>query len=264
MNVEKLFETLWNEYILLAPDALKIKKLFQDTQESNIINDHIALRTINNDICNIDILASAFTKLGYVKKDYYYFNNKKLLAYHFEHENKSYPKVFISALDIGKFEKHIAGILLGCIKKIPKDILNSNTLSSSGRHWNINYKTYELLYSKSEYAAWFYVFGFTANHFTISINHLENFDNIKDVNNFVKDKSYSLNTSGGEVKGSSSLLLEQSSTIAQSIEVKFEDGIYEIPSCFYEFAKRYKNKDGNLYSGFIEKSADLIFQSTNK
>ncbi len=37
----------------------------------------------------------------------------------------------------------------------------------------------------------------------------------------------------------------------------------EIPSCFYEFAKRYPQADGELYTGFVAASADKIFESTN-
>lgn len=31
----------------------------------------------------------------------------------------------------------------------------------------------------------------------------------------------------------------------------------------YEFARRYPDEKGNIYSGFIAKSADKIFESTN-
>lgn len=46
-------------------------------------------------------------------------------------------------------------------------------------------------------------------------------------------------------------------------EVNFSDGKKQIPSCYYEFAKRYKDSDGKLYQGFVAKSADKIFESTN-
>ena len=71
-----------------------------------------------------------------------------------------------------------------------------------------------------------------------------------------------MNTSGGEVKGSKEVCLEQSSTLANTIEVEFKDGKLNIPACYYEFAKRYALKDGNLYKGFVAASADKIFEST--
>jgi hypothetical protein len=48
------------------------------------------------------------------------------------------------------------------------------------------------------------------------------------------------------------------------IQLKIVEGLKEIPACYYEFAKRYPDADGKLYSGFIAKSADKIFESTDK
>ncbi|MGL4896671.1 MAG: DUF1338 domain-containing protein, partial [Shewanella sp.] len=59
------------------------------------------------------------------------------------------------------------------------------------------------------------------------------------------------------------VLLEQSSTMADTIAVEFSDGVLEIPSCFYEFALRYPKANGELYTGFVAASADKIFESTN-
>jgi hypothetical protein len=72
-----------------------------------------------------------------------------------------------------------------------------------------------------------------------------------------------LNSSGGEVKGTPEELLEQSSTKAGILPIDFVEGTFEIPSCYYEFAFRYPDTDGKLYSGFIAKSADKIFESTD-
>ena len=47
------------------------------------------------------------------------------------------------------------------------------------------------------------------------------------------------------------------------IKMDFTEGSYEIPGCYYEFARRYPDEKGNIYSGFIAKSADKIFESTN-
>ena len=65
------------------------------------------------------------------------------------------------------------------------------------------------------------------------------------------------------IKGSPEVLLEQSSTMADKVVVNFTDGDVEIPSCFYEFARRYPMDNGQLYTGFVAASADKIFESTN-
>ena len=69
-----------------------------------------------------------------------------------------------------------------------------------------------------------------------------------------------VNSSGGEVKGSPALGLEQSSTLAYKTEIQFEDltRAKKIPACYYEFVKRY-----NSFNGFIVDSADKIFESTD-
>jgi hypothetical protein len=119
------------------------------------------------------------------------------------------------------------------------------------------------LRDESEYAAWFYVFGFRANHFTVSINALKTYNNISSVNELLKKNGFLLNDSGGEIKGTKADLLQQSSTLADKVTVKFVEGSFEVPCCYYEFAQRYPDANGKLYNGFVAKSADKIFESTN-
>ncbi|GAM56151.1 hypothetical protein JCM19231_5246 [Vibrio ishigakensis] len=59
------------------------------------------------------------------------------------------------------------------------------------------------------------------------------------------------------------MLLEQSSTMADKVDVAFSDAVHSIPGGFYEFAKRYQDNQGELYHGFVAASADKIFESTN-
>ena len=72
-----------------------------------------------------------------------------------------------------------------------------------------------------------------------------------------------MNDAGGEIKGTPAELLEQSSIKSEMVPVDFKEGTHEIPGCYYEFARRYPDSDGKIYSGFIAKSADKIFESTN-
>ncbi len=102
-----------------------------------------------------------------------------------------------------------------------------------------------------------------ANHFTVSVNHLKKLDTLEKVNEFLKDNGFSLTSSGAEIKDSYDELLLQSSTLAELISVSFRDGVMQIPACYYEFAKRFKDKNGRLYNGFIAKSVDKTFESTD-
>jgi len=133
----------------------------------------------------------------------------------------------------------------------------------SGTHWQISSHGYEQLLVESEYAAWVAAFGFRANHFTVNVNELTDFESLQQVNETLKQSGFRLNAVGGEIKGSADVFLEQSSTMADHMPVRFSDMEKVIPSCFYEFAKRYEIAPNQLYSGFVAASADKIFESTN-
>jgi hypothetical protein len=142
--------------------------------------------------------------------------------------------------------------------------MDADGLIFSGRLWQKpSFEVYNKLKEESEYAAWVYVFGFCANHFTVSVNHLKKHDSLEKVNSLLKDNGFLINDSGGEIKGTSQELLEQSSIKAGIINMDFTEGSFDIPGCYYEFARRYPDTNGQLYSGFIAKSADKIFESTN-
>ena len=259
-----IFTKLWQQYTSQNPRALSIYQGFLD-QGENIVNDHIAIRTVSDNRVNIDVLSKPFFELGYEAKGNYNFENKKLTAKHFELADPIAPKVFISQLRLDDFSEKLQTILHECISKIPEHILLAEDLVCSGNHWQpLSYAVYQNLLEESEYAAWFYAFGFCANHFTVNINQLKNYSDVTDVNQYLKNTGFELNSSGGEVKGTPADLLEQSSTMAEPIDLDFVEGTQTIPSCYYEFAKRYPDANGNLFQGFVAGSADKIFESTDR
>ncbi|MFA8450783.1 MAG: DUF1338 domain-containing protein [Bacteroidales bacterium] len=264
MKTSDIFEKLWSQYKRKNPAVAEIHELFMQEGET-IINDHIAFRTYDDKRINIDVIAKAFIDIGYEYKADYHFEQKHLYAKHFEHKtDKDAPKIFISELICSKFSDSLQKSVKALVDKIPKEMFTSPKLIWSGPLWNEPwFATYEKLRSESEYAAWLYVYGFCANHFTININHLNKYNTVEKVNSFLKEKGYTLNDSGGEIKGSPKELLEQSSIKSAIIPVKFKEGIYNIPGCYYEFARRYTDSNGDLYTGFIAKSADKIFESTD-
>ncbi len=264
MTYKNIFEKLWISYTEQNPSAGAIHKLFTSAGEV-IKNDHIAFRTINDPRINITVLSKIFLKNGYVEKGEYIFKEKHLFAKHFEHTtDQDAPRVFISELILQDFSEFLQTTLNKSINAGPAEIYSSEDLIFSGSIFpKPSLDVYNKLRDESEYAAWLYVFGFRANHFTININALKKYDSIEKVNEFIKANGFPLNTSGGEIKGTKEELLRQSSTLADRVKIGFQEGEYEIPACYYEFAQRYKDKDGKLYSGFIAKSADKIFESTN-
>lgn len=264
MDLTYIFDHLWMDYITQNPSALNIYNLFIDEGEK-VVNDHIAFRTLDFPGINIDVLAKPFIERGYSPMGEYVFSDKHLIAKHYELPGDSLqPRVFISQLILSDCSPFIQKTFREAFEKTDRNKLSTDELIFSGTLFSaLSYDVYNLLREESEYAAWYYVFGFRANHFTVSINSLKKYNNILKVNELLKKNGFSLNSSGGEIKGTTSDLLQQSSTMADVVTIKFIEGSYEIPSCYYEFAQRYPDSNGNLYSGFIAKSADKIFESTN-
>lgn len=260
-KVTALFDKIWQQYLTVTPSANKIHQLLGNGND--VINDHVAYRTFNIEKINLEKLAKHLLVLGYTECGQYDFSAKKLTAKHFEHSNNTMPKVFISELRVEEFSPEIQQIIRKLVDQLPDDVSEQADFLYSGRPWQINSTDYNTLLEQSEYAAWLAAWGYRANHFTVSINHLDGFDCIIDVNNTLKKAGYALNVTGGEIKGDESVKLEQSSTLADKAMVEFSDITLEIPSCFYEFAKRYPLANGELYTGFVAASADKIFESTN-
>lgn len=263
-KAQKLFDKLWQDYISQNPEAKRVYDLLI-TEGETVLNDHIAIRTYDDPRISIDVLAKPFIEAGYEYKDHYVFEQKKLVAKHFEYKPfREAPRIFISALQTQEFSPLLQETVRGLIDRIPETEFDSPDLVSSGNVWGTPvYDTYLKLKEESEYAAWLYIYGFRANHFTVSVNALKKYNDIYQLNQFLKDKGFELNDSGGEVKGRPEEMLEQSSTKAGKLDVQFVKGIYKLPSCYYEFAKRYPDNTGRLYGGFIAKSADKIFESTD-
>ena len=264
MRSDEIFNRLWIDYTMQNPSVQKIYDLFSNEGEK-VINDHIALRTYDDSRINIDVLSKVFIEVGYEEKASYVFEDKHLLAKHFESKfDDDAPRVFISQLTTTDFSEYLQKTIKQIVDQISEDQLISADLIFSGNIWGTpSYDIYLRLKEESEYAAWVYVYGFRANHFTVSINALKKLNSIEKVNQFLKNNDFLMNSSGGEIKGTKEDLLQQSSIMANHIDVNFIEGMKSIPGCYYEFAQRYKDASGKLYSGFIAKSANKIFESTN-
>lgn len=264
MTNELFFEELWKQYAHKTPSADKVKSLLEEEGET-IVNDHIAIRTFDDLRTNIEVIAKPFIAMGYVEKGEYHFKAKKLYAKHYEHVTATNaPKIFISQLLIKEFSASLQKTIKAILDTVSEEVFKQEKLILQGRVWDTpSYKIYEALQSESEYAAWMYVNGFCSNHFTIDVNKLSKFKNLKDINEFLKNNGFAMNSSGGEIKGTPGQFLEQSSILADVIEVEFIEGIKAITSCYYEFAYRYAQENGKLFTGFIANSADKIFESTD-
>jgi len=263
-KAQKIFDKLWLDYTTRNPEVKRIYDLFVSEGE-RVLNDHIAFRTFNDPRVNIEVFSKPFVEAGYTYRGEYTFDEKHLYARHFEHKTfADAPRVFISELITQDFSILLQETVRRIIDQIPPRLLSPNELIFAGNPWEMpSFEEYNQLRNESEYAAWVYIHGYRANHFTINVNALRKYDSLQKVNQLLKNNGFLMNDSAGEIKGTPAELLEQSSTKSGIIQVQFKEGEFPVPSCYYEFAKRYPDKDGRLYSGFIAKSADKIFESTD-
>jgi hypothetical protein len=261
-TIDELFDALWADYVALAPAALRIHALLGDRGEV-VRNDHVALRTYALPGIGLDALARPFEAVGYAPRESYRFDDKKLRARYWQHADPLRPKVFISELCVAELAPGSQQIIDRLAMQLPAGFGARDDLPWAGRPWRVRSAEYESLLIASEYAAWVAAFGFRVNHFTVDVNALTTFPDLASLNAFLLEHGFTLNTSGGAIKGTRADRLEQSSTRAEQILVDFAGDKLAIPSCYYEFAKRYALPDGSLFHGFVPASADKIFESTD-
>ncbi len=258
-----LLNRLWTDFSAINPQAKAIHSLLEERGEI-VINDHIAFRTFSDPRVGIDVIARPFVEAGYTAKEKYQFKQKKLDARHYEHPDPDLPKVFISELRIKECSEFLQRCVLSMIDRISEEKFSDPEFCAIGRPWEISFADADLLANESEYAGWMAAFGFRANHFTVLVNSLKTIGSLEELNTLIKQAGFPLNAEGGEIKGTASDFLEQSSTLAPPVAVSFSDGEFQVPGCYYEFARRYPLPDGKLFSGFVTSSADKIFQSTDR
>ena len=286
--IDTVLDGLMRRYMERVPDVQRVLDVM--TAEgiikapSDIENDHIAFRSLGISHLGIASLEKIFLALGYTKKDYYHFPEKKLDAYWYAPPAERYPRIFLSQLrvqDLSGKAQEIIGRYTKDIAADPVDALDLSDGSALDKFlhsslWPLpTLEDYEMLSSESEYAAWVIYNRYYLNHFTISVHNLpEGYNTIAQFNDFLEAHGFTLNSAGGKIKQSPDGLLLQSATVAGKIEVSFADGERrEIAGSYVEFAERKVLPEfaglpaatlGRQHrrEGFEAKNADKIFEST--
>ena len=287
-TIHKILQSLFETYSERVPDVKKItnaliKKNIIKSQH-DIINDHIAFRTMGVKNLGIKSFEKIFLHHGYSKRDFYSFEKKKLNAFWYSHPEKNMPRIFISELRVNELSEKAQQIIFKYTHKIcsdPVDSLNlddSNEVSKflSSPLWNLpTLLDYNLLLKESEYASWVIYNRYYLNHYTISVHELCNeYNTLKKFNKLVEDLGIILNDSGGVIKKSRDGLLLQSSSVANKIKAKFANNEKKwISGSYVEFAERkilpeFQSvqekfiKQEHRRDGFETSNADKIFEST--
>ena len=255
MSKEHLVEMLWKHYLLFNA---KVEETYAHLHRlsKDLVHDHIALRTVSDSRVSLSALAERFCDHGWQPETTYTFEKQWISAQYFSPPDPTYPKIFISQLELDQCPYWIKSVCLSCIEQIPSAVLTDIALPYSGNHWHpLNYDTYSRLLAVSSYVAWWYVYGMIPHHFAVDINTFSQIKDLAAMHDTLSEWGVALNTQGGEIKGSPALYLEQSTTVAAQMPVEFSDHeTLSVPSGYYEFMRRYQQKDGNIYQGFC---ADL-------
>jgi len=269
-DVQRVFDTMMAEGMITDP--LEIE------------NDHIAFRSLGVPFLGISSLEKIFLALGYVKRDYYYFPEKKLDAYWYAPPAPSYPRIFLSQLRVQDLSPRAQEIIAHYTKDIHADPTDQLDLKDgvaldaflhSGLWPLPTLSDHETLAAESEYAAWVIYNRYYLNHFTVSVHNLpEGYNTIAAFNRCLIAHGFRLNDAGGQIKQSPDGLLLQSSTVAGLIEACFAGGEKKsIAGSYVEFAERkvlpaYAHLPvaaiGRFHrrEGFEAANADKIFEST--
>lgn len=250
----------------------------------DIENDHIAFRTMGVPHLGIQSFEKIFLHYGYQKRDYYYFEGKKLDAYWYSPPQPHYPRIFVSELRVGELSEEAQRIIRSYTDEVTSDPVDNLDLNEGAAvdaflHqplWRTpTLSDYLTLLRESEYAAWVIYNRYYLNHFTISVHNLpDGYNTVAEFNQFLEKHGFRLNDSGGKVKESPDGGLLQSSTVAEMIEAGFAGGeMHRISGSYVEFAERRvlpefahlpaeQIKRQHRRDGFEAGNADKIFEST--
>lgn len=284
----QILDALFKVYESRVPDVRKITQAMTDKgmveSQMDIVNDHIAFRTMGVDNLGIASFEKIFLAHGYKRMNYYHFESKKLDAYWYSPPTDDLPRIFISELKVELLTESTQKIIskyTNTVDTDPVDRLDLNDVEAVATFfqtplWTLPTKEdYESLLSESEYAAWVIYNRYYLNHYTISVHDLpQPYNRLESFNTFLKSIGIELNDSGGEIKTSKDGLLRQSSSVANQVEARFSDGeIRTIAGSYVEFAERsvlpefsdiqpIKIKQKHRREGFEASNADKIFEST--
>ena len=294
---KSLLNELWEQYLRRVNYA----KVYSDlviSKGGKVVNDHIALRTLNTHTGEqpegIKAISHILKYLEYKPVSKYAFKKKKLNAVHFEHVNPMFPKIFVSQLEVSELPEwaqetiHKTVVdtpyllsdnaieLLNLLKengKIPSEAADLLILELTGyfqRAWSIPLKEDVLaLNDVSQYAAWVLLHGNSVNHFTAFINYQEvaEWPDLATTCKGLADAGVPMKDS---IEGEIGSKLQQSATqaIKELVDVKNQNGELERIQwtyAYYELAQRgiiEVDGDLKLFSGFLGEQADHLFDMT--
>ena len=291
-----LIDRLWKQYTERVPYAKQYVDMVGQKGGKAVI-DHIAFRTFNAHTGEqpegIRAIRHILNFLEYKPVSKYNFPKKKLKATHFEHPDESFPKIFVSQLEVNELpewtqkmintavnstlyllsDKSLELLRIleenGALPVEAADYLVDDLVNYFRRPWNIPLKDDVLkINDVSQYGAWVLLHGNSVNHFAVLINYQD----VKEWHDLETTIS-ALAKAGVPVKdtieGEKESKLRQTATLAvkEEVKVKGENGIEKIvwTYAYFELTQRNYTEEGGsqkLFSGFLGEQANHLFDMT--
>jgi hypothetical protein len=291
-----LIDSLWNQYIERVPYAKHYVDLVNQ-KGGKVVIDHIAFRTFNahsgEQPEGIRAIRHILNFLEYKPVTKYSFPKKKLNAVHFEHPDETFPKIFVSQLEVSELPEWAQNMINNAVKSTlyllsDKSLELLRILEESGvlpseaadylvndlvhyfrRPWNIPLKDDVLkINDVSQYGAWVLLHGNSVNHFAVLINNqdVKEWPDLETTSNALAAAGVPMN---GKIEGEISGILQQTATFAvkEEVKVKGETGIEKMvwTYAYFELAQRSfieENGSQKLFSGFLGEQANHLFDMT--
>lgn len=294
--INEIFNRLWIQFTNRVPYAAIYESLVKE-KGGKVVNDHIALRTLNTHTGEqpegIRAIKHIIRIFGYKPIANYRFSKKRLNAIHFEHPDDMLPKIFVSQLEVNELPVWAQDLIHNTVKDAPyllsdtgiellqllktdglltieaAELLITDLVRYFKRPWKIPFKEDVLkLNDLTQYGAWVLLHGNSINHFTAFINY-QGVAEWPDLETTCKALEKSGVPMKETIEGAPGSKLQQSATqaVKEEVEVRTEDGIEKMnwTYAYYELAQRgivEENGKSKLFTGFLGEQAQHLFDMT--
>lgn len=287
---QQVISTLWQDYCQRTPQLQIIKDALQRKGVRKLYLDHFAIIDLPGPISGIPVLRKLFSTLGFRVRGQGYLPEKQndfcwLAEIDSEQQPAKMvlPQVVVADFRLNEMPNEISAIVkkyVGQATKLPPimgeteapaDFISRIQHYLAGRDWPLpTLKELSVVEAFNPLLAWVLVFGRRPNHFTISIHLHEQFQSLKEFQQFIVDEvKLPLNEEGGWIKGSAEAGIEQGSTLGWPVIIALPDGEIQMRTGFVEFVWRHaqslvsmKELTWNSYfTGFIAHQANHVIES---
>jgi hypothetical protein len=262
-----LFDQLWQRYRARVDYAARYQAMVEE-RGGKIQNDHIAFRTFNCDVgaqlAGVTAIARIIEPLGYKRIDKYIFEDKKLTAWHWEHQTDiTLPKIFISQLETDRLSPAIADMIHHSVAGAPDLLDPNNPAAFFTRPWKAPARdVVQEVNKESQYGSWTLLHGNAVNHFTGAV-HAQGVKEWPDIETTVAALRAAGIPMKAEIEGEPGSKLRQSSTEAVDEICDVADGKLKWSYAYYEIAER-PLIDGKRFEGFLGAQATNLFEMTKR